>query len=128
MDQVKQFVNWDPFMQYCKENKISVALTEFGGHPTKRCNDWLQGFLQMMQDDAYTEEKGYGVIMWQLWRVCPHTSWYAGVNVQNPNADCVQFAAPQPADPEQYGSLWRVTSDPSVQYSMKNGIKKFVQK
>ena len=33
--------------------------------------------------------------MWQLWRVCPHASWYGlSVSPTDPSADCVQFAPP----------------------------------
>ena len=79
-----------------------------------------------MQDDAYVEGQG-GVLMWQLWRVCPHTSWYAGVTPQNPNADCVQFAQPAAADPPEFAQLWRVTSADSVSDGVKAAIKDFVQ-
>jgi hypothetical protein len=86
-----------------------------------RCGNWLNGFLQMMevtrgrvpsacapsrrggthscppprpQEDRYVEGQG-GVVMWQLWRVCPHASWYgASVSPTDPSADCVQFAPP----------------------------------
>ena len=31
------------------EPRAQVAITEFGGHPSVRCNNWLNGFLQMME-------------------------------------------------------------------------------
>ena len=91
---MSDFVNWTPFIAYARENDISVAITEFGGHPSVRCNNWLDGFLQMMEKDRYIEGSGRGgVIMWQLWRVCPHTSWYASISPTDPSGDCVQVRA-----------------------------------
>ena len=91
---MSDFVNWTPFIAYARENDISVAITEFGGHPSVRCNNWLDGFLQMMEKDRYVEGSGRGgVIMWQLWRVCPHTSWYASISPTDPSGDCVQVRA-----------------------------------
>ena len=87
-------MNWTPFIAYARENDISVAITEFGGHPSVRCNNWLDGFLQMMEKDRYIEGSGRGgVIMWQLWRVCPHTSWYTSISPTDPSGDCVQVRA-----------------------------------
>jgi hypothetical protein len=43
---VKQFVNWAPLIAYARAHDISLAVTEFGGHPTQRCGKWLTGFLQ----------------------------------------------------------------------------------
>jgi hypothetical protein len=31
------------------EPRAQVAITEFGGHPSVRCNKWVNGFLQMME-------------------------------------------------------------------------------
>ena len=91
---MSDFVNWTPFIAYARENDISVAITEFGGHPSVRCNNWLDGFLQMMEKDRYIEGSGRGgVIMWQLWRVCPHTSWYTSISPTDPSGDCVQVRA-----------------------------------
>ena len=92
VEQVRDFVNWTPFIAYARKNDISVAITEFGGHPSVRRNNWLDGFLQMMEEDRYIKGKG-GVIMWQLWRVCPHTSWYASITPTDPSGDCVQVRA-----------------------------------
>merc|ERR1719174_2955863 len=113
LDQVKEFVNWDPFSQYIAEHDISVAVTEFGGHPTARCARWLRSFLTLLEDNAYKKGKG-GVLLWTVWRTCPHTSWYLGINPDDPSADCLQFAAPvSGVDPPTYAALWRTTSDPT---------------
>jgi len=125
---VSDFVNWTPFIAYARENDISVAITEFGGHPSVRCNNWLDGFLQMMEKDRYIEGSGRGgVIMWQLWRVCPHTSWYTTVSPTDPSADCVQFAPPTEHDSPTYAKLWAVTSADGAPNGLKPTLKKYVQ-
>jgi len=125
IDQVKQFVNWEKFITYCKQNDISVTVTEFGGHPTTRCSNWIKSFLQILQDDQYQPGKG-GVLLWSIWRVCPHSSWFAAINPDDPSADCIQFAAPQDFDPENYRKLWDVTSSNSVKNGMKHAMSNFV--
>ena len=32
-----EFVNWEAFRAFYEEHDISIAVTEFGGHPTERC-------------------------------------------------------------------------------------------
>jgi hypothetical protein len=125
-DQVRDFVNWAPFINYTRKHDISVAITEFGGHPSARCNNWIDGFLQMMEEDRYVEGQG-GVIMWQLWRVCPHTSWYTTVSPTDPSADCVQFAPPTEHDSPTYAKLWAVTSADGAPNGLKPTLKKYVQ-
>merc|ERR1711865_786610 len=116
----KEFVNWEPFMEYCKTNDISIAVTEFAGHPTARCGKWIESFLSLLEANRYQEGQG-GVIMWNYWRVCPHSSWYGTMvdPANNPSSDCLQFAPPQVFDAEAYKSLWAATSDPSLNMGMK---------
>jgi len=124
LEQVKDFVNWEKFIGYIHANKLSVAVTEFGGYPTKTCASWVRSFLTMLEQEAYDGTSG--VILWTAWRVCPHTSWYAGINPTDPSADCVQFAEPQSFDPPEYAALWRTTSADDVKYGVKQVLKDFV--
>lgn len=126
-EQVKDFVNWDAFMNFTEKNDISIAVTEFGGHATERCSNWVNSFLSVLQKSKYQEGKG-GVLMWTIWRTCPHVSWFGSMADpdNNPNADCLQFMAPQSQDPPEFSNLWRVTSDPSAKYGLKNVLKKYV--
>ena len=127
MDAVRNFTNWGPFIAYCKANDISIAVTEFGGHPTARCAGWITSFLSMLEADAYQDGKG-GVLLWTAWRTCPHTSWYS--DLDDPSQigvrDCIQFAAPQPYDPPEYAAVYRLTSADGVANSIKAALRPFV--
>jgi len=128
LDQVKEFVNWEPFMNYSATHDISIAVTEFAGHPSARCGKWIESFLKLLETSKYEEGKG-GVIMWNYWRVCPHSSWYGNMTdpTNNPASDCLQFAPPQDFDPPAYKSLWAATSDPSLTMGMKSTLSKYAQ-
>jgi hypothetical protein len=128
LDQVKEFTNWEPFMKYFATHDISIAVTEFAGHPSARCGNWIESFLNLLEQHKYEKGKG-GVIMWNYWRVCPHSSWYATMDdpANNPSADCLQFAPPQDFDGPAYKALWTATSDPSLANGMKSTLSKFVQ-
>jgi len=128
LDQVKEFVNWDPFMNYASTHDISIAVTEFAGHPSARCKSWIESFLALLEANKYQKGKG-GVLMWNYWRVCPHVSWYGEMEdpVNNPASNCLQFAPPQDFDPKEYKNLWDVASNPSITMGMKPALAKFVQ-
>lgn len=126
-EQVKAFTNWDAFIGYCAKHDISIAISEFGAHATQRCSRWMDSFLSVLQKNAYKDGQG-GVLLWTVWRTCPHTSWYGGMADpdSNPSSDCIQFAAPQSWDSQEYSNLWRVTSDPSLPYGLKHVMAKYV--
>ena len=100
-DQVKDFVGWDLFFKFIKQHKLTVAITEFGGHPSQRCAKWIDSFLTILEDNRVTAADDGGVLMWTLWRTCPHASWYPET-LGGGAMDCVQFAPPTPNDPVQY--------------------------
>jgi hypothetical protein len=129
-DQVSDFVNWKPFINYTKTHNISVAVTEFGGHPSKRCSDWLRSFLSLMQQDR--DDGSGGVLLWTSWRTCPHTSWYGPVERPITNADsfanCLQFSVDDTLDAPIYQTLYNFTSADSTQNGLKKVLRDFVYK
>ena len=98
---MKDFVGWETFFSFIKAHKITVAITEFGGHPSQRCAKWIDSFLTILEDNRVTAADDGGVLMWTLWRTCPHASWYPET-LGGGAMDCVQFAPPTPNDPVQY--------------------------
>jgi len=62
--------NLDAFVTYLKDNKLKAMVTEFGaGKDQTTCGPALKTFLKYMQDNAYTQDKGYGFVGWTVWGV-----------------------------------------------------------
>jgi len=116
-------------MSYCKKHNITVAVTEFGGHPTARCGRWLRSFLNLMEQDRY-DGSGGGVLLWTTWRTCPHTSWYGPVGRpitdEDSFANCLQFSKSDTLDPPIYRTLYDYTSADSAKNGLKHVLKDFV--
>ena len=126
--QVKEYLNWDKFQAFYEKHDISIAVTEFGGHPSERCANWIRGFLGLLEKSKYVEGKG-GVELWTIWRTCPHTSWYLDVGVDPETVgelDCIQFAKPQQFDDPNYHQLYEKTSASGVANGLKAVLKDFV--
>ena len=67
--------NLTSFITFLKTNKFKAIVTEFGagiqggstGHMDSTCTTALDGFMQYLQTNAYSDANGYGFVGWTIW-------------------------------------------------------------
>ena len=60
-------IKWNEFIDWAKANKLKLFVTEFGSANNQQCSKDIDWFLSAIEDNAYTEQAGYGFIGWTAW-------------------------------------------------------------
>jgi endoglucanase len=60
--------NLDAFTAYLKNNNFKAIVTEFGaGNDQATCSIALNSFMQYLQQNKYSQDRGYGFVGWTAW-------------------------------------------------------------